>query len=818
VTTSSLAGIVGQHNLPEDLTPLIGRANDLFQVGRLMAAHRVVSLVGVGGAGKTRLALGAARSAVREFPDGVWLVELGPATDGRLVASTVAASVGLASTGRQTTIDALVAAFGRSRVLVVLDNCEHLVQACAELVERMVRTCPHVQVLATSREPLGIAGESVWQVDPLATPAATDVLVDQLLEVDAIRLFVERAKAALPGFELSQTNAAAVAQVCRGLDGLPLALELAAATMKVLSPQQLADRLHERFTLLVHGSRTAPARHQTLESAVSWSYNLLPGDDRHLFERLSVFAGSFSLDAAEEMCRGESPSIFDGLARMVDQSLVLATSDEAGDRRYKLLETVRAYGLERLQESGEVALMRKRLTAWVLARAEEAGRSLRGPNQAEWLRWAEREHDNIRSALDWCISTGDADRALQIAGALWWSWLLHGRWTEGHDWLERALNMPGAEARTLSRGRALHGAGATAGLRGQYTLAQAHIDECDAIARELDDLTLLLESHSSQALLFQQQGNSEAAQPHVQAMLDLARRLGRPWYEARAAEFVATRALRHGDLSSAAAELERALTHARAAGDAWNVAMLLGQLGDVERMRGTHPRAAPLYQESIRLFRELGLREDPSRTHNLAYVALAEGRVGRASELFAQALRGFRRAGDQRGIAESVIGLGCVRSAERRPVEAARLFGAADGALDLLGAVVWPSNRADYQHWERIARAAAGAHAWQDAWTSGRTLGVDLVINDVLSGAPADAPPVPTRSHARVDELTPRERQVAELAARGLSNRRIGEVLVIAEKTAANHLQNALDKLDVHSRSELAARAVELGLAPRSST
>jgi non-specific serine/threonine protein kinase len=228
-------------------------------------------------------------------------------------------------------------------------------------------------------------------------------------------------------------------------------------------------------------------------------------------------------------------------------------------------------------------------------------------------------------------------------------------------------------------------------------------------------------------------------------------------------------------------------------------------------MRGTHSRAAPLYQESIRLFQNLGLREDPSRIHNLAYVALAESRASRAEELFTRALRAFRRAGDQRGITDCVIGLGCVRSAERRPVEAARLFGAADGALEALGATVWPSNRADFQHWERIARAAVGPSVWQDAWSAGRIAGIDAVVNNVMTGTSVGTP-------AAFSGLTPRELQVAQLAARGLSNRRIGETLVIAEKTAANHLQNALDKLDVHSRSELAARAVELGLAPSGST
>ncbi len=246
--------------------------------------------------------------------------------------------------------------------------------------------------------------------------------------------------------------------------------------------------------------------------------------------------------------------------------------------------------------------------SWVLVCAEEAGAALRGPDQAPWLRWAEREHSNIRSALEWAAASGDVDTSLRLVGALWWSWLLHDRWTEAHEWLECALSMRGGNQRTGVRARALQGAGTTAGLRGQYALAQAHIDECLTLAHELGDDEGLLASHSTQALLLQQQGESEAAQSHVQAMLELARRLGHPWYEARVAEFVASRALRSGDMSAAAAQLEQALKLARAAGDSWNVAMLLGQLGDVKRIRGTHPRAAPLYEESIRLFRTLGLR------------------------------------------------------------------------------------------------------------------------------------------------------------------------------------------------------------------
>jgi predicted ATPase/DNA-binding CsgD family transcriptional regulator len=760
------------------------------------------------------LALACARAAVQQFPDGIWLVELGSITEAGLVPVVVATSVGIAIRPRQPVTETLIAAVGTGRVLLVLDNCEHLVQACAELVERLVRACSRLHLLVTSREPLGVPGEIAWQVAPLATPDDALLPVEHLADVDSVRLFVERAQAALADFSLTPDNAAAVAQVCRGLDGLPLALELAAARVRVLSPQQLASRLDDRFELLVRGSRTAPVRQQTLESAVAWSYDLLGPDDRRLFDRVSVFAGGFSLDAVEAVCGLEASRVLDSLARLVDQSLVLAGSDDSGDRRYSLLETLRTYARERLCERGEHAVVRQRLTSWVLTRAEQAGAALRGPGQAPWLRWAEREHDNIRSALDWAVASGEVETALRLVAALWWSWLLHDRWTEAHEWLERALSMPGGEVRSQARGRALQGACTTAGLRGQYGQAQARIDECFSLARALGDDELLLAGHSAQALLFQQQGESETAQAHVQAMLELAQRLGRPWYEARAAEFVASRALRNGDLSAAAAQLDQALKLARAAGDSWNVAMLLGQLGDVERMRGTHSRAAPLYQESIRLFQILGLREDPSRVHNLGYVALAERHTGRAAALFLDALRALRRVGDQRGVADCLIGLGCVQAAERRPAEAARFFGAGEGALQAVGSVVWPSNRADYQHWQRIARAAIGTHAWEEAWASARALGVESIVEEVLSDHASGLVPVPARPISHITELTPREREVARLAARGLSNRRIGETLVIAEKTAANHLQSALDKLDVHSRSELAARAVELGLLP----
>jgi predicted ATPase/DNA-binding CsgD family transcriptional regulator len=810
-------GRLEQHNLPEELTSLIGRERDRAEVAGLLRGHRLVSLVGPGGVGKTRLALGAARASVADFPDGVWLVELGSLADGELVPQAVAAAAGIPLPRDRAPLETLIAALGSLQVLLVLDNCEHLVRACAELVESLVRTCPRLRVLVTSREPLGVPGEITWPVAPLPTPDDPAIPHERLAEIEAVRLFVERAQAALPGFALVPANAAAVAQICRRLDGLPLALELAAARVRVLSPEQIAARLDDRFQLLVGGNRAAPARQQTLEAAIGWSYDHLAPCDRQLFDRLSVFANAFPLAAVEAVCAPEPTGVLDRFARLIDQSLVVASTDDAGEQRYRLLESVRAYGRDRLRARGEDSLMRQRLTTWVLGRAEEAGAALRGPDQAIWLRWAEREHDNVRPALAWSVEAGDADAALRLVGALWWSWLLHDRWIEAEEWLERALSVPGAERRTAVRARALHGAATAAAFRGSYARAQARLDECLSIAQEYGDEELILAWHSAQALLRQLQGDIDGAQSHVQAMLERGRRLRRPWYEARAAEFLASRALLQGDLSVAAARLGDAVKLARAAADdLWNLSMLLSQLGDVERMRGTHTRAAPLYQESIRLFEALGLPPDPSRVHNLGYVALAEGQTTRAEARFREAVATFRRQGDPRGVAECVIGLGCVRAAQRRPAEAARLFGAGEAALEAVGSAVWPSNRADYQHWARIARGALGAEAWTAAWTSGGLLGAESVVDEAVGWELAAADPAAVRRSSAAFDLTRREREVAQLAAQGLSNRRIAEVLVITEKTAANHLQRALDKLDVHSRSQLAARAVELGLMPAS--
>jgi non-specific serine/threonine protein kinase len=739
------------------------------------------------------------------------LVELGEITNPAVVLETLAASLGVALQRDLEPIDGLISALGSRKLLLVLDNCEHLLPICAHIVGRLVQSCARVHVLATSREPLRLGGEFIWTLSPLPTPPDVDAGVETLAQNPAVRLFFERAQASSPDFKLAASNASAVADICRKLDGLPLALELAAPRLRVLTPVDLARRLEDGFQPLALRASSAATRHQTLEATIAWSYDLLSPADQALFDSLSVFGGSFSLAAAESVCALDTSGALEGITRLMDHSMISATSDVVDERRFTLLHTLRAVGREQLRRRADAPLIRGRLIAWARDAADRAGPRLRGSAQAYWLRWAEQEHDNIRAALAWASETTDSEAVLDLVGGFWWSWLLHGRWIEAEHWLERALSEFSMRTSSRSRATVLHAAGTTATLRGRYAAAQAHLDAYTLVAQELGSDDLLLDGYGAQAFLRQMQGDVDGASALVNDMLRLARELGRPWYAGRAAEFLATQALKQGDLSKAAAELAQAVRLARAAGDSWNVAMLLSHLGDVERMRGTHGRATPLYEESIRLFEELGLRKDPSRVHNLGYVALAQGRHAEADNRFLEALDAFRRVGDQRGVAECVLGLGCVRAAMRRPTQAARYFGAAETTLTALGTGVWPSNVADYRRWSRIAQAALRAEAWTSEWNTGCLLGCDAVLRSEAEEYPRGSE---RHSTAASRSLTRREREVAELAAQGLSNRRIADVLVIAEKTAANHLQNALEKLELESRTQLAARAVELGLAP----
>jgi predicted ATPase len=447
------------HNLPTHLTSFVGRGQEVSEARRLLARARLLTLTGAGGVGKTRLALQVATEVVGDYPGGAWFVDLAPLHDAAFVPTAIASVLAAKEEPARPLIETLVDVLGGQSVLLLLDNCEHLVAACAELADRLLHACPGLRVLATSREALHIAGETTWRVPSLLLPEASLSSPEQVQASPAVHLFVERAAAVQPRFRLDEHNAGAVAAICRRLDGIPLAIELAAARSSVLSPEQIAARLVDRFAVLVTGSRTAPARQQTLRATIQWSYDLLTPAERRLLERLAVFAGGWTLEAAEAVCASDEiapEATLDLLSGLVGKSLVQAEPQANGTIRYRLLETVRQYAEGKLADSGEAAALRVRHRDYHLALAGDAVDGLSGPDQVEWLERLEAEHDNLRAALAWCqADPNGADQEERLAGALGRFWRDRGYNREGFAWLMHAVRRrPGAVSG--GRGRALN--------------------------------------------------------------------------------------------------------------------------------------------------------------------------------------------------------------------------------------------------------------------------------------------------------------------------------------------------------------------------
>jgi predicted ATPase/DNA-binding XRE family transcriptional regulator len=714
--------------LPVPLTSFIGREREMHDLRGLLARTRLLTLAGVGGVGKTRLAIELARATLDGYPDGIRFIELAPLDQPAQVAFAIAESIGLPERSGRPLLDTLASALASRHILLVLDNCEHLVVAAANVADYLLRTCPHLRILATTREPLGTEGEVVWRVQPLT-------------DADAVDLFQERAHAAESSFSLTKCNAADIAEVCRRLDDLPLAIELAAARARVLSPAELIARLNDRFGVLVSGKRTAPPRHQTLRAAVDWSYGSLGALERQLFNRLSVFAGTFSLSAAEEVC-GNDADVLEPLATLVDRSLVvLERAADQAESRYRLLETLRAFGWERLEAGSEADEIQRRHARWAVELAEGAERAFHGPDESAWLWRLGKEHDNLRSVLTWTTSTGDAETALRLVAALGWYYGLLGAWTESREWLERALRTPGADAPTLARARALTWASRLATFQGDLRNARGWLQEAVELGQQLGDEVVVVAARSIEVQMVFFEGEFEPAARLADELLPRMQQLADRWSEAywcqgRLLATKASAALARGNYAQARGLLEEAEHVARASGDVWSLAMNLGLLGDVERSNGENVRAGELYAEALKLHesRGTGGTATPSLLHNLGYVELAKGDAQRAAERFGEAIVQFRRLGDQRGIAESVVGLGAVAAFEQRAEMAARLFGAAEAALEALGSQLWPSNRGVYERSVARAREAIEPRVFEAAWRAGRQLRLDQAAAAAING------------------------------------------------------------------------------------
>jgi non-specific serine/threonine protein kinase len=690
---------VRRHNLPVPETRLTGREQELEEVSRRLKDARLLTLTGIGGCGKTRLALEVARSVLEHYPDGVWLVELAPVADPTLVPHVVATAVGVREAAGQTITDALTTALRKRNLLLVLDNCEHLLEACARQVVDLVRSCADLHVLATSREALGLTGEVAWRVPSLSVPAANQqYTLEELGAGPAVQLFVERAVAIQPRFRLTERNASAVAQICRRLDGIPLALELAAARVHALTAEQIAARLDQRFRLLTGGSRAALPRQQTLRATLDWSYDLLSEPERRLLDRLAVFAGGWSLEAAEAVCSHEhiAPEhVLDLLAQLVSKSLVLADEDGDGTERYRMLETVRQYARERLLAAGEAEAVHRRHAAYFLAIGDPFGADQFYPNGPAWptakqLDQLEREHDKLRGALRWWIEADDAERAIKQAALLFFVWFFRYV-TEGYEWLREILALPSAVGSPAIRRRGLPLFARLACHHGDYALSLEAYAELLAAQRSAGDRYGAARTRIEVANVhFLQEAYTDAW-----ACLEASREeAGKPFDTALEGFWC----LYGGLLALCEGRYELTRTLATGAVSAFESANMPVQSRSAQAMLG--------------------------------YVDLEEGRYQEAATRFVRALQVVLDFGEGSQIEYLLEGFSGLASELGQHQRAVRLGGAAEAQREADGTPLHPAFGRLAERRLAISREALGAEAASAAWAAGRSPPIEQALED----------------------------------------------------------------------------------------
>jgi predicted ATPase/DNA-binding CsgD family transcriptional regulator len=802
-------------NLPAQVSTFIGREAELAEVRALVGGSRLVTLTGAGGAGKTRLALQVAAELNGVGQDGIWFVDLAPLQDADLVAVTVADVLGIPVELGRPVLEALVDTVRGQSLLVVLDNCEHIIGACAELADALLRECPNLSLLATSREPLGIDGERVYRVPSMRTPAEGDD-AGAIRASEAVRLLQERA--ALHGLAVARDEPAAqlAGRICRRLDGIPLAVELAAARLRVMPAAELDARLDERFAILTGGSRAGLPRQQTLRAMVDWSWELLTGAERAVLARLSVFAGGFGLAAAEAVGAGPdlpAAEVLELLGALVDKSLV-QFGDAGALGRYRLLETVRQYAAGRLDALGPAAAGAARAAHrdYYLALAETAAPQLMAHDQAAWLDRLDAEFGNLRAAIAFCLTQADPEPGLRLAASLRIYWRARGHAAEGAAALQALLERPAAGQASLPRARALATAARLLGQTSGYATADGYCQEALAIARSAGDDYVEGELLNDRAWLLVRQGQRGDALAVIEWGLGLARRLGEPHLTARLLAARASATYGAGDTVGGARDAAEALQLFRRAGDRLQAGAVLGNLGNYELAAGDLDAARPHLAEALAIARAHNRSEVVYHTFNLGLAEYLGGSPGAAETLFSESLDMARRMGMRSSTAYALLGLALAGHGRGDPGWSARLHGAADQGFADLGHAVEPleSRLADSDR-ERL-RAAMGAEAFEAEYAAGRALELAQVLDAVgRIDAAARQPPVAV-SGETASVLTPRELDVLRLVAQGLSNQDIALRLVLSEHTVKRHLANILRKLGLSSRTAAASWGVRTGL------
>lgn len=760
-----------RRSLPILPTPLVGRGREVAEVQQrlLLPDVRLLTLTGTGGTGKTRLALAVASAVERSFPHGVWFVDLSLLNDPALVVPTIAQALGV----KEQPDEPLLATVGRSlqewQAMLVLDNFEQVVDAAADAASLLER-CPQLKLLVTSRTALSVYGEHQYQVPPLSLPDLAQLPpLEELARSEAVALFLQRARAAHAAFHATDDDAPAIAEICTRLDGLPLAIELAAARIRLMPPQALLARLSRRLDVLTSSVRNVPLRQQTLRNTIDWSYDLLDPAEQALFRRLSVFAGGCTFETAATVCGGSEAGLSESamveeLASLVDKSLLEQRGGLPGQPRFVMLETIREYALELLEGSGESAQIRDAHARLFLALAEEAEQELLGPRQAEWFARLDAERENLRAALTWTLLSNPSETGVRIAAALFRFWDSRGQLAEGKRWLDRAV-AASAEIEPVWRGRVLNAAGNLARRHGEMQQATLWHEESLAIRRALGDT-------SGVAAALANLGN---------IAFDLAA------YE------------RSASLCQEALELYRSV------GDRKGMALALNNLGIAMRELGQLDRAVALHDEALAVRREIGDRGGIAQAlENLGRAALEQGDQRRATELLREGLALWHELGDRVSLPMALEDLGRAAALDGHFDRAARLWGVANALRTSMGLQMPMRRRERYAASVANARSRLGDAQFGQAWSTGQALSTDAAVEYALAD---DEPSAAAGVRGRVTQspLSPREHEVASLIARGLTSKEIAEQLVVSEKTVDTHADHIRQKLGLRSRAEIAA-------------
>ncbi len=767
-------------HLPAQHTPLVGREQELASVCALLARDdvRLVTLIGPGGVGKTRLAVRAAEELAACFADGVAFVALASVRGPERTLPAMYQALGGRETGSDYTIQRLHHVLGDRELLLLLDNFEHLVSAAASISD-VLAACPRLKILVTSRSPLQLSGEHDFLVPPLALPTlSAEATAGELIQADAVRLFVQRARTARPDFAPTAKELSAVSAICHRLNGLPLAIELAAARVNHLSPQSLLERLERPgascLPLLTGGLRDQPERHQAMRDTVAWSFNLLDAQERAVFQRLSVFVDGFSVQAASAVCDLDELSTLDGIGSLVAKSLVRYDGDRAGEPRYAMYETIREFGLEQLALSGQEETVRQQQAEWALALAERAGPHVREPDAASWLEELERDHASLRAALTWFAERQDGARLARLAGTLWPFWEEHAHFAEGRNWLEAALAQS-HDAPPRDRLQLLAGAGA---------MARHHTDFAHGIIR------------------------------HEQA-LALARELGDREEEATILHHLGAQATDLGDFVQARLRMAACIAVAREAGTPRPLIRALHGLGQIQRAELDSEAALQSLEEVLPMAREhqMGWIE-PYIVNGIALAATDLGDCGRAIALCRENITRAIAKGALGHVIDGIEGLARVAATLGQAEQSARLYGAGEAQREKLTFPISPTEITYAEPILRRLREVLGGDGFATAWAEGRLLSQEAAIAEAMSvqvessGGRAGSGALCAGAYG----LTERELEVLRLLATGHSNRELGDALFISPTTAARHVANIFNKLGVDSRAKASAYAHQHGL------